>query len=565
MSHKISGHSLLIVLAIMVGVSSGLMAVVFYHLIRLVSGGITFLAILGNSRIVIYAMLGGLIVGPMVYFLAREAKGHGVPEVMHSVALKGGRIRPIVVVVKALASAITIGTGGSAGREGPIVQIGAAIGSTFGQMLTMSERRVKTLVACGAAAGIAATFNAPIAGAIFSLEVILGEFTSGLFSIVVLASVAGAAVSRSLLGSSPAFLVTKYELVSNYEFLFYLFFGLVAMVVAQFYTKVLYKTEDFFDSFTFPEWLKPVLGGLLFGLFGLLLPQSLGRGEEIMNHALAGINPLPIAPAFMGLAILAFGKIISTSLTIGSGGSGGVFFPGLYIGAMTGGAYGTIVHNAYPTITSGPGAYALVGMGAVFAGMTQAPITAILMLFEMTQDYRIILPLMLACGFASLLAGFYSKDTIYTLKLKRQGINLLAGRDVNVLSSIKVEEIMATPVETVREEMSIGDLVKIMQNSKHTGYPVTNSKGELTGIITLEDIRRMEFQGRLGKKVKEVMTKGLILTYPEETLDKTLHKFSLKDVGRLPVVESGNQYKILGIVTRTDIIKAYNKRLLKID
>lgn len=563
MSQKISGHSWLIALAIVVGVASGLMAVIFYYLINLVNAGIDLLAGLGSARVVVYAMLGGSIVGPMVYFLAREAKGHGVPEVMQAVALKGGKIRPIVVVVKAVASAITIGTGGSAGREGPIVQIGAALGSTFGQWLNMSERRVKTLVACGAAAGIAATFNAPIAGAIFALEVILGEFTAGVFSLVVLASVAGAAVSRSILGSSPAFLVAQYDLVSNYEFLFYLIFGAIAMVVAQIYTKVLYKTEDIFDAIAIPEWIKPVLGGLLFGLFGLLLPESLGRGEEVMHSTLAGINPLEITPAFLAFALLALAKIVSTSLTIGSGGSGGVFFPGLFIGAMTGGAYGSVVHNLYPAITGGPGAYALVGMGAVFAGMTQAPITAILMLFEMTRDYRIILPLMLACGFASLLSGFYSKDTIYTLKLRRKGINLLAGRDANVLSSLKVGEIMATPVESVREEMTLGELIKIMQHSEHTGYPVVNKGGELVGIITLEDIRRTELPGRLEKKVKDVMVRKLILSHPEETLDKTLPKFTLQDVGRLPVVEKENPGKLLGIVTRTDIIKAYNKRLIQ--
>lgn len=559
----VSAQTILILIAIAVGIASGLFSVLFYLMIRWVTGGIQLLAALGPVRVVLYAMLGGMVVGPLVYFSAREAKGHGVPEVMHSVALNGGRIRPRVVVIKALASAITIGTGGSAGREGPIVQIGAAIGSAFGQALRLSEDRAKTLVACGAAAGIAATFNAPIAGAVFALEVILGEFAASTFGLVVISSVSAAVVARAILGSSPAFIVVPYDLVSIVELNFYAVLGLAATAVAQLYIRFLYKTEDFFDALRIPEWSKPILGGLLFGLLGLLIPQSLGRGDEVMAQALKGLAPLSLSPAGLAFFVLALVKILSTSLTIGSGGSGGVFFPGLFIGAMTGGAVGSAVHTLYPGVTASPGAYALVGMGAVFAGMTQAPITAILMLFEMTQDYRIILPLMLSCVIASLVSGLYSPETIYTLKLRRRGIDLKQGKDVNILRKIRVAEAMERDVETVREDMTLGEVIVSMQRTNHTGYPVLDLTGHLVGMITLEDIRHTDLEGRLKRRVREVMTRNLAVSHPAESIEEASRRMAFRDIGRLPVVDGDRPEKLVGIITRSDVIKAYNRGLIQ--
>jgi len=555
----------LLVIALVVGVASGIFAVMFYHLIN---GFNAFFfgqakALGGPAFRYLFPLvggLGGLLVGPIVYFLAREAKGHGVPEVMHAVALQGGRIRPRVVVVKALASAITIGSGGSAGREGPIAQIGAAIGSTIGQFFRMSEERLKTLVAAGAGAGIAATFNTPIAGALFALEVVLGEFSASTFSLVLVSSVSAAALARLLLGDSPAFLVAQYEMVAPVELFFYFLLGLVAALVAQAYTRILYRTEDIFDSLKkVPEYLRPAIGGIAFGAMAILLPQTLGRGESVMHSMLDGSMSLVWL-----LALLAVAKILTTSLTIGSGGSGGIFFPGLYIGAASGGFAGVLFHSLFPGVTAGSGAYALVGMGAVFAGMTQAPLTAIIMLFEMTMDYRIILPLMLACGVSSLLASTISGETIYTMKLVRRGINIKAGKDVNVMRSIKVAEAMSTRVNVVRDDMTIGEVIPIMQETRHNGFPVVDHGGHLKGIITLSDIRGIDIKRRLQTPVAEAMTTNLIVATPDETLDDVLKKLAFRDVGRLPVVDNNHRNKLVGVITRSDIIKAYNRKLVEV-
>ena len=563
----ISTQSWLILIAVLVGVGSGLASVGFFRLIQFFTRLGTLVAPAGWGQYSLYGAIGGLAVGPMVYFGAREAKGHGVPEVMYAVAMKGGRIRPRVVVVKALASAITIGTGGSAGREGPIVQIGAALGSTFGQLLRLSEDRVKTFVACGAAAGIAATFNAPIAGVFFALEIILGQFAAGTFSLLVISSVTASVVSRWLLGNHPAFVAPLYELSHPAELLLYVGLGVATALTAQVYTRVLYAVEDFFDAWRrLPEWTKPAVGGLLFGALGALFPQSLGRGEDVMSRVLAGGVPevqglLPfLAPALL-LAALGLVKLLSTSFTIGSGGSGGIFFPGLYIGAMIGGAYGWLVHTLYPW-TAGPGAYALVGMAALFAGMTQAPITGIIILFEMTQDYRIILPLMLSTVVATLLASLMSRETIYTLKLTRLGIRLRQGQVVSVMRSIQVAEAMTSPVQTVTPEMTLGEVINLMQATRHNGYPVVEEGSRLVGVIALQDIRDTELEGRLQRRVGEVMTPNPVVTTPGETLDVALERMSGRDVGRLPVVAEGSEHRLVGLLTRSDLLKVYQRRLV---
>ncbi|UCD86622.1 MAG: chloride channel protein [Desulfobacterales bacterium] len=387
--------------------------------------------------------LGGLVVGSLVYFLAREAKGHGVPEVMEAVTLRSGMIRKRVVFVKSVVSAICIGTGGSVGREGPIVQIGSAIGSSIGQVLRISAERIRTLVGCGAAAGIAATFNAPIAGSMFALEIVLGDFGLATFSPIVISSVAATAVSRHFLGDAPAFIVPAYQLISAWELPLYVVLGFFCALVAVTFTTVLYRTEDIFDDLKIPEYLKAVLGGLMLGIMGLLFPHILGVGYPAIDLSL--MQKL----SWWVMLFLVIFKILSTSITIGSGGSGGIFAPSLFLGAMAGGFLGTVVHHIFPEVTASPGAYSIVGMGAVVSGTTHGPMSAILILFEMTGDYKIILPLMIACIIGSVASGQLLKDSIYTLKLARRGVNIKAGKEVNVLKSIPVKDVVNSEVETI--------------------------------------------------------------------------------------------------------------------
>src|SRR5664280_749470 len=414
----------LLFFATLIGVGAGFGAIIFRWMITFFQNlfftqGQHTLAFLGSYYVIIIPAFGGVIVGLIVYFFAREAKGHGLPEVMLAVAIGGSRIRPRVAAVKALVSSICIGSGGSVGREGPIVQISSALGSTLGQLFRLSEDKKRILIACGAAGGIAATFNAPLAGIFFALELILREYGTRYFSSVVLSAVTATVISRTFLGSSPAFIIPPYELLSNWDILFYFVLGFLAAFTGWIFIKTLYKCEDIFNALKIPFFAKPAIGGLILGTIGLFFPQIFGVGYSSIELTLKGQLGLLIVLGLVGL------KIIATSLTLGSGGSGGVFAPSLFIGAMLGSSFGSLIHLLFPAIPISTGAYALVGMAAVFAGAAQAPISAILILFEMTGDYKIILPLMIACVISTLVIKWISKDSIYTMKLRRRGIDIL--------------------------------------------------------------------------------------------------------------------------------------------
>jgi CIC family chloride channel protein len=560
-------HTIMAVLGVMVGLAAGFGAVGFRHLIdffQTVAYGSpnelldVVKAIPWTMKVWVPAA-GGLIVGPLVYFLAREAKGHGVPEVMEAVALRGGVIRKRVVLVKTLASAISISTGGSVGREGPIVQIGSAIGSAMGQMLKVSQDRMRTLVGCGAAAGIAATFNAPIAGSMFALEVILGDFGLATFSPIVISSVVATAVSRAFLGDTPAFIVPAYELVSAWEFPMYLVLGLFCAAVGVAFTKVLYRTEDLFDAFKFPEYLKAIIGGLILGVGGLFFPHILGVGYGAIDLALMQ------KMAWWLLLTLIFVKILATSITIGSGGSGGIFAPSLFLGAMAGGFFGAIVHQIFPNVTASPGAYSIVGMGAVVSATTHGPLAAILILFEMTGSYEIILPLMFACIIATIASGQLQSDSIYTLKLARRGVDIREGKEVNVLKSMFVKDVMNRHVETILESWTVEKMADKISKSKYNSFPMLNAENKLTGVLSFNDYSDAIYDEDLKYLVvaKDLATTDVMTVSADDNLYDTLEKISRKDYSMLPVVSPHDSAQIVGIVTRRDIIGAYEKAVLK--
>jgi CIC family chloride channel protein len=560
-------HTIMAVLAVIVGIAGGFGAVGFRYLI-------SFFQVLGyggkndllelvvtlpwHIRLLV-PVIGGLIVGPIVYFFAREAKGHGVPEVMESIALKGGVIRKRVVVVKTLASAICIGSGGSVGREGPIVQIGSAVGSTLGQFMKVSADRMRILVGCGAAAGIAATFNAPIAGSMFALEIILGDFGLATFSPIVISSVVATAVSRAYLGDTPAFIVPVYELASAWELPMYLVLGLFCALVGITFTKSLYRIEDLFDDIKFPEYLKGIIGGLLLGATSLVFPQILGVGYGAIDMALMQKMAWWLLLVLVGL------KILATSITIGSGGSGGIFAPSLFLGAMAGGFFGAVVHQLFPDITASPGAYSIVGMGAVVSATTHGPLSAILILFEMTGDYKIILPLMLSCIIAAIASGQMLRDSIYTLKLARRGIDIKEGKEVNVLKSMFVKDVMNPNVETIAEALPLPQMAEIISKSKFNSFPVLNARNQLIGILSFNDYSEAIFDEHLKDLVvaKDLATSDLVTVSLEDNLYTALEKISAKDFAVLPVVSAQDHNKLEGVISRRDIIGAYNKAVLK--
>lgn len=559
--------------AVIVGLGAGLGAVVFRWLINtcqtLAFKGLgQALPFLGDYVLIAAPVLGGLLVGPMIYFFAREAKGHGVPEVMEAVALRGGRIRPIVVVIKSLASSICIGSGGSVGREGPIVQIGSALGSTMGQLLRLSDARIRNLVACGAAAGIAATFNAPIAGVFFALEIILGEFSTSNFATVVVASVTSDIIGRIAFGNVPAFPIQAYDLASPWELLLYLVMGLLAAPVAIAFTRVLYAFERAFDSWTrFPEYLKASVGGAILGVAGLIffrLNASQGMGVPGNPVAFFGVGYETIGWMLEGsgtllvLLLLMAAKVIATSLTIGSGGSGGVFAPSLFVGAAFGGAFGHVAHAMFPAVTAAPGAYAKVGMAAVFAGAARAPITAILILFEMTDDYRIILPLMFVTVVSTVLAEHLDKESIYTLKLSQRGIRLERGHDIDVMQGVLVGEAMTTVVDSVSADLDLRELDTLFTETHHHGFPVLDEHEELWGVVTLQDLARVKETAHLEElKVRDIASRSMVTAYPDEPMWMALKRLGTRDIGRLPVVDRQNPSRLLGLIRRSDIVRAY--------
>ena len=564
---QVNEHTIMAFLGIIVGLAGGFGAVGFRHLIgifqTLAYGGKNDLLELVIQlpwyyRVAIPAA-GGLVVGPLVYFFAREAKGHGVPEVMEAVALKGGVIRKRVVLIKTLASAICISTGGSVGREGPIVQIGSAIGSALGQFLKVSADRMRTLVGCGAAAGIAATFNAPIAGSMFALEVILGDFGLATFSPIVISAVVATAVSRHFLGNVPAFIVPAYELVSAWEFPLYLGLGIFCAAVGVTFTKTLYRIEDLFNEFKFPEYLKAIFGGLIIGVGSLVFPQILGVGYGAINMALMQ------QITWWLLLVLVLAKILATSITIGSGGSGGIFAPSLFLGAMAGGFFGAMMHSLLPGITAHPGAYSIVGMGAVVSATTHGPLAAILILFEMTGDYKIILPLMLACIIATVASGQLLRDSIYTLKLARRGVDLKEGKEVNVLKSMFVKDVMNPDVETMPEALPLEKMAEQISKSKFNSFPVLDAQNRLIGILSFNDYNEAIFDENLKDLViaKDLATTELVTVFLHDNLYTALEKISSKDFAVLPVVATDDPAKLEGVVSRRDIIGAYNKAVLK--
>jgi CIC family chloride channel protein len=560
-------HTIMALLAVIVGIAGGLGAVAFRYLISLFQtlgyGGRNDLLELVVNLPWYYRVgvpvIGGLIVGPLVYFFAREAKGHGVPEVMEAIALKGGVIRKRVVVVKTLASAICIGSGGSVGREGPIVQIGSAVGSTLGQFMKVSADRMRILVGCGAAAGIAATFNAPIAGSMFALEIVLGDFGLATFSPIVISSVVATAVSRHYLGDTPAFIVPVHELVSAWELPMYLLLGLFCALAGVTFTKSLYRIEDLFDAIKFPEYLKGIIGGLLLGGTSLVFPQILGVGYGAINIALMQ------KMAWWLLLVLVPVKILATSITIGAGGSGGIFAPSLFLGAMAGGFFGAVVHQLFPNITASPGAYSIVGMGAVVSATTHGPMSAMLILFELTGDYKIILPLMLSCIIAAIASGQLLRDSIYTLKLARRGIDIKEGKEVNILKSMFVKDVMNPNVETVPESLPLGKMAEQISKSKFNSFPVLNAQNQLIGILSFNDYNEAIFDEHLKDLVvaRDLATTDLVTISMDDNLWTALEKISAKDFAVLPVVSGQEPHKLEGVVSRRDIIGAYNKAVLK--
>ncbi|MCV7014359.1 chloride channel protein [Mycolicibacterium madagascariense] len=484
----------LVPLAVAVGALTGLGAVGFRLLITLFTrmftgyddySGLgrvasTHVPWLGVWFLLLAPVLAGAVYGPIVYRFAPEARGHGVPEVMYAVSHRGGRIAPQVSLVKALASALCIGGGGSVGREGPIVQIGSAAGSTIAQVLRLNTPRVRLLVACGAAAGISATFNAPLAGPFFAMELILRDFAAESFGAVVLASVTADVVGRAMLGDHPFLSLPTFDIHTPVEYLLYVTLGIAVGVVGVAFSKILYLIEDACDwLWRGPEWARPAVGGLALGAVLLVLPQMYGVGYPVLENAVRGRYVVGM------LLLLMVGKMIATSLTIGIGGSGGVFAPTLFIGAMAGTAFGVVAHDLFPGVTGSAGAYGLIGMGAALGGATRAPITAVVILFELTGEYSIILPLMAAVVMAAGTSHLLSKDTIYTAKLWRRGVDL--DRPPSERMTFTAADVAVPAPAPLVQRTSLRDAAAALTTAQFGMLPVVD-EGRYLGCVSAQDV-----------------------------------------------------------------------------
>ncbi|MFB6170397.1 MAG: chloride channel protein [Haloarculaceae archaeon] len=586
------------VLAIAVGIITGLGAVFFRITIFVVQelafgtnmnpGSVEFeqipfpnlfdvLGPLGPLRYLLIPGLGGLVVGFIIVATTREVSGHGVPKVLIAVLSRGGKIDPKIALYKTIASSVAIGTGGSLGREGPIVQIGSAAGSYFGRFVE-NKAYTRTLVAAGAAGGIAATFDAPLGGIMFSLEIILAEYSLSNVIAVVITAVTAVGVAQPILHFSPnpgirAFLVpVSFRLVNPLiEFPLYIILGLVVGLAGVLTVKMLYGVEELvLEDLDAPFYVKPALGGVLLGLSALIASFVLGVSPLQGATWLFGVGYDTITEViknnllFPVLVVLGLMKAIGFSLSVGTGSSGGVFSPSLYIGAMVGGAFGVAVQGV--PHTAHPGAYALVAMAGLFAAAARAPLTSTLIVFELTGQYTIILPLLLVTVVGSELAHWILEGgTIYTEKLRDMGLTIQERR-IGSLENISVWEVMTGDVDTVTAGDCLDVAIQRFRETKHHGLPIVDDDGTLVGIITLYDVQ-MFMSGDHpyfvdadeycdSPPVEEVGTTDVLTVNVDDNLLVAVDIMEGNDIGRLPVVD--DEGALVGMLTRSDVLDVYD-------
>lgn len=548
------------VLAALIGLLAGLGAVGFAWLVDAVNWVIfdlvidDWLSALPDRRILIGPIIGGLLVGPITMRYVREVRGPGVADVMLSVETAGGRVRPRIAIFKPIASALTIGSGGSAGKEGPIIHIGAALGSNVAQSLRLSEENVKLLLAAGAAAGIAAIFNAPIAGVFFALEVILRRFNVRNFTIVVASAVVANMVAIAFEGDNPGINLAQYQLESAVEIGLYALLGLAAGIVGVVFMRFLYLMEDVFESLPLGVYGRAVLGMGLVGALGLWHDEIFGVGFPIIESASIGEF------AAGTLALLMVLKIVATSFTLGGGASGGVFAPSLFMGAMLGSLLGTGFNELFSGSIAQPGAYAVVGMAAVFAAAARAPITSLFIVFEMTRDYSLILPLMVGVAVATALAQIITRDTIYSIKLKRLGVDINAEPQHFGMDQITVAETMKTNVPLVPVNAPLAELARAMSRTTTNVLAVSDEQGKLSGLVSASDLTAALERTDQDLTAADIAVSSPLRVYPDDTLREVVALMADNDIRQLPVVARWDERRLLGMITQRDVIREFARR-----
>jgi chloride channel protein, CIC family len=515
--------------------------------------------------------LGGVLIAGIVWLGRQPVGGGGMAMLIESVALSGGKIPARPVLINALAAIATVGSGGSLGREGPMIRLGAMISSWMGERLGLPAYRLKVLVGCGAAAGLAAAYNIPIGGALFAMEVILGNFALEIFGPIVASSVISTLISRGLSGDTPRYAAPGYTLLSGWELLPYIGLGLVGAVASVVFVLGVRGGRRFFNRLTWvPEVLHPVLGMALLGVMAIYVPDVLGGGYDTINLALAGKLALPPGlglPQGFTVALLlglALAKLVATALTAGSGGSGGLFTPSLFFGALVGGAYGFWMHSLLPGIASPYGAYALVGMAAVAAGTSHAPISAILILFEFTGNYDLILPLMVAAITASLVARRLRPYSLHTESLRRRGVDLSLRMEEVALAGLKVADLARPDLDLLKPGDGYRRVVETFLSTRRQRLFVVDGEGRLRGAVSLHDIKHSLDSPEL---LTAVVAHDLMAPVPPEGVishESRLHQavavFARSDFERLPVVDARDRFQ--GVLAKRDLLALYAQEVL---
>ncbi len=508
-------------------------------------------------------MAGMALLIPLSLLFPGEVNGYSFTKFLRKVNLEGGYIKARTIFIKIISTALTIGTGNSAGVEGPIAAIGGAAGSQVGQFFRVSGSRMKVYIAAGAAGGIAGMFNAPIAGVFFASEIVLlGTFNISSFAALVIASALSTVVTRAYYGTHPAFPIPHYQMVNPFvEMPLYGMMALIIGVIAVFYIKIFYFIRDKYEPLPIHPQVKPITGAFIIGCIGIAYPQIMGDGYNFIETVLNGEGTIPL------LLALVFLKIFATAITLGSGGAGGIFAPALFIGAMIGGCFGHVANFLLPNHTAAPGAYATVGIGAFLAASTHAPMTAIFLLFEMTGNYRIIVPIMLTSIIGTMVATKLNKDSIDTVDFTREGIDIHEGREVAIMKSIRVGAAITEEVDFISERANINHLLEIFRMAKDSFYfPVVDDSGRMTGIISMQDVKNILHhaeEDRVCYLVGGICNRDVITLTPDDNLYTAMQLFDVKGLEEIPVVEDLENKWVVGMLKRRDVIAAYNHEVLK--
>jgi len=558
-------------LAALVGILAGLIAYLLYDLIGLFTNLAYYHEWSFHFRspenthlgpwIIVTPVIGGLIVGFMAKYGTDKIKGHGIPEAMEAVLTSRSRIQAKVAILKPLSAAIAIGTGGPFGAEGPIIQTGGAFGSLVGQFISTTAAERKVLLACGAGAGMAATFNTPIAGVILAIELLLFEFRSRSFIPLVIACTLATSVRSVLLGQHSMFTMGNVDFDVLRGLPYYLVLGLLCGVAAIAFTKSLYWVEDQFDRLPISDLWHPAIGALALGVIGFFVPRVLGVGYDTISDILNNNLALKL------LILIAVFKALALVISLGSGTSGGLLAPMFMSSAALGGVFAMTVNLIIPSAHLSPGAYALVAMAAVFGAASRATFAFIVFAFEITRDYNAILPLMLGCVIADLIALRYLPSSIMTEKLARRGLSVPEEYEAAALKLVRVGEVMRKDVQPIPPEMTAGELAARMARGEPgfnltQGLPIASSDGQLLGIVTQSDLLRAIKADPQGKiPVLEAGTRNPIVAYPDEMVFDALFRTLQNNIGRLPVVSRENPEQMVGYLNRSSILSAWTRQM----